>query len=350
MEKTALSRKTAAAIVAAVLLIAAVTALFLRFSRSDSDFNGKVLVCAFALGRSDDSTTALLTGYNHELLKRFAEQEAMQARFVPLRDSVHFAADSLLDGKLDILVFPFNVTVPEGLVASAPIDSSSVWLVRKDRTKALAKLNAWIERRDGDEAHSHVKKRFYGAVHDPARLARNGKKRQFLSPYDSLFRVYAPQLGWDWRLLAALSFKESKFRIDAAHRGAFGLMQMKPETALAYGLENSLDPEDNIRTGVKYLAALKRTFAKQLPANPAPGELERFVLAAYNGGEGRMAEYIETASSLGLYDSTWACIKALPPALDSLSGSEQKALALKKMNAYADDVMHIYDSFRKICP
>ena len=32
-----------------------------------------------------------------------------------------------------------------------------------------------------------------------------------ISPYDSLFRAYADTIGWDWKMLAAVAYVESKF-------------------------------------------------------------------------------------------------------------------------------------------
>ncbi len=61
-------------------------------------------------------------------------------------------------------------------------------------------------------------------------------------------------------------------------KGAVGLMQLMPATAVTFGVNNRFDPEQNIRGGVAYLARLLRLF---------DGDL-RLVAAAYLTGENRI--------------------------------------------------------------
>ena len=52
----------------------------------------------------------------------------------------------------------------------------------------------------------------------------------YISPYDSLFRLYADSVC-DWKMLAAIAYVESKFDTTArSGRGAQGLMQIMPAT------------------------------------------------------------------------------------------------------------------------
>ena len=271
---------------------------------------------------------------------------------MPIRDTSFKAIDSLVAGKLDILVLPATDSIPPQVTRSVVIDSSFVWLLREDRKLAMAEVDAWLGEYLASEAHTGAKTRFYSAVHDPIRLANAGKRRTFISPYDSLFVRYAPVVGWDWRLLAAVAFKESKFRIDAlSHKNAYGLMQMTQDTAEKHGVTEDMDPENNIRAGADYLKRLKRIFAGKTTDS---AELTRFVLGAYNGGEGRILEYIDAASSAGLFDSTWTSIRKLPQGLDSLSVDGERAEINKttheRVVAYVDEVLDIYGAFRSICP
>jgi len=61
-------------------------------------------------------------------------------------------------------------------------------------------------------------------------------------------------------------------------KGAVGLMQLMPATAVTFGVANRFDTEQNIRGGVAYLARLLKLF---------DGEL-RLVAAAYLTGENRI--------------------------------------------------------------
>ena len=61
-------------------------------------------------------------------------------------------------------------------------------------------------------------------------------------------------------------------------KGAVGLMQLMPATAMTFGVTNRFDIEQNIRGGVAYLARLLKLF---------DGDL-RLVAAAYLAGENRV--------------------------------------------------------------
>ena len=61
-------------------------------------------------------------------------------------------------------------------------------------------------------------------------------------------------------------------------KGAVGLMQLMPATAMTFGVTNRFDIEQNIRGGVAYLARLLKLF---------DGDL-RLVAAAYLSGENRV--------------------------------------------------------------
>lgn len=132
-----------------------------------------------------------------------------------------------------------------------------------------------------------------------------------ISPYDSLIRVWADTLQWDWTLLAALIHKESRFNAGAVSpAGARGLMQLRPRTASLYGCEDPMDPEQNIRAGVRLLQVLRERY-KPLAANDK--ELTKFTLAAYNAGSGHLQDCIDHARYLGLDPSYWQNIESVIP-------------------------------------
>ena len=65
--------------------------------------------------------------------------------------------------------------------------------------------------------------------------------------------------------------------------GAMGLMQLMPATAERFGVQDPLDPTQNIDAGIRYLRELADEFA----------DLE-LVLAAYNAGEKAVRRYDNT--------------------------------------------------------
>jgi soluble lytic murein transglycosylase-like protein len=80
-------------------------------------------------------------------------------------------------------------------------------------------------------------------------------------------------------LVHAIIEVESAWRADAMSiKGAAGLMQLMPETAVTFGVTNRFDVQQNIRGGVAYLARLMKLFNGDL----------RLATAAYVAGENRI--------------------------------------------------------------
>jgi len=87
----------------------------------------------------------------------------------------------------------------------------------------------------------------------------------------------ASRLQVDPQLVQAIIKVESEYDPKAvSNKGAMGLMQLIPETAQRFGVENPFNPKENIEGGVSYLKHLLELFAGDLPLS----------LAAYNAGEG----------------------------------------------------------------
>ncbi|MFI5340958.1 MAG: transglycosylase SLT domain-containing protein [Candidatus Methylomirabilales bacterium] len=100
--------------------------------------------------------------------------------------------------------------------------------------------------------------------------------------YADLINRIATEEGVDPELVRAIIKAESNFDPRAVSRqGARGLMQLMPGTAGRYAVTNALDPETNIRGGVRYLRFLHDLFPGQLPLS----------LAAYNAGENVVLRY-----------------------------------------------------------
>jgi hypothetical protein len=83
-------------------------------------------------------------------------------------------------------------------------------------------------------------------------------------------------------LIFAQMNQESNFKIKAtSHKGASGLMQLMPATAIRLGVKNIYSPQQNIEAGVKYMRWLLDHFG---------GDIE-LALAGYNAGEGAVKKY-----------------------------------------------------------
>jgi soluble lytic murein transglycosylase-like protein len=102
------------------------------------------------------------------------------------------------------------------------------------------------------------------------------------APVFSLIQRLAQQYSVDPHLVRAIITVESNFDPRAVSQaGAQGLMQLMPDTAARYRVEDPFDPHANIEGGIRYLRDLLRLFPRDL----------RHVLAAYNAGEGAVQYY-----------------------------------------------------------
>jgi soluble lytic murein transglycosylase-like protein len=99
--------------------------------------------------------------------------------------------------------------------------------------------------------------------------------------YDSLISELSKKYQVDFALIKAMIRAESGFNPFAVSRkGAKGLMQLMPETALRMNVSNSFNPRENIEGGVRYFKYLLSLFNDDL----------RLSLAAYNAGENVVGE------------------------------------------------------------
>lgn len=116
------------------------------------------------------------------------------------------------------------------------------------------------------------------------------------NPYGPAIRQAAERHGVEPQLVEALIGVESAFDPWAVSRkGARGLMQLMPETAVALGVRNSFNPHQNIEGGVRYLRYLLDRYGRSLP----------LALAAYNAGP----RVVEWYRGIPPYPETWLYIR-----------------------------------------
>lgn len=117
-----------------------------------------------------------------------------------------------------------------------------------------------------------------------------------ISNYDRIIRKMARRYGFDWRLIAAQIYAESRFDTTArSHAGARGLMQIMPKTAKSLGTSpvKLTIPEVNIATGCLYDKRMVTLWKRNVDH---PQERLAFALASYNAGRGRVLRSFTTDS------------------------------------------------------
>ena len=182
------------------------------------------------------------------------------------------------------------------------------WAVSKNSPMLCASLREWI-------VDNHTNFFDYTTIHikgkhsniSPRRKASapmlNAAKGQ-ISHYDAIFKQYAIQCGWDWKLLAAQAYQESSFDPNAvSFMGAMGLMQLMPSTAQHFGVSDSevFIPQSNVRGAVKLINQLNEHYSSITNAD----ERINFILAAYNAGPGHIDDARKLARKYGKDVNVW---------------------------------------------
>ena len=214
-------------------------------------------------------------------------------------------------GKIDYTVCDndlarLNTTYYPNLDIRLPIsfDQRASWAVRKECPLLAEAANKWHKENLTSPAYNASMKRYFeiskSIIHSPILSLREGK----ISHFDKLFKKYAKEIDWDWRLLASLAYTESNFDTTAVSwAGARGLMQLMPVTARAMGLPpgKESNPEESIKAAVKYIDATNRA----LKVIPDKKERIKFILASYNAGLGHISDAMALARKYGKNELVW---------------------------------------------
>ncbi len=183
-------------------------------------------------------------------------------------------------------------------------DQRASWAVRKTSPLLGEAATRWHHENLTSPAYQASSKRYFEiskrTTHSSILSVKDGK----ISHYDQLFKKYAKEIDWDWRILASLAYTESNFdTLAVSWTGAKGLMQLMPHTARAMGIPSGQEqnPEESIKAAVKYIAATASSFSHVTN----PDERIKFLLAAYNAGIGHVLDAMALAEKYGKDKYVW---------------------------------------------
>lgn len=200
----------------------------------------------------------------------------------------------------------FDLTPTRPVAWAFPRDSDDSLYVAAihffNRLRATGELRQILERHFG-----HVGKFDYADVrgmllHIAARLPE-------LRPH---FEDAAARTGFDWRLLAAVGYQESRWDPGAVSpTGVRGVMMLTQETARRMGVKRREDPRASIDGGARYLALMRESVPGDIP------EPDRtwLALAAYNVGLGHLLDARKITRSQGASPDRWVEVKQRLPLL-----------------------------------
>jgi membrane-bound lytic murein transglycosylase F len=186
---------------------------------------------------------------------------------------------------------------------SVGFDQHNGWLISKKNRSLRKAVEKWEKLTQTNQLQSLLFDKYWEK--SPYFALRKIKiPKGAISPFDKYFKEFAPEINWDWRLVAAVAFHESEFDPDnESWSGAKGLMQLMPSTASKFGLDRSTiaDPEMNIEAGVQYIKSLNLVFRRIENKD----ERIKFVLGAYNSGPAHILDAMALAKKFGKDPHIW---------------------------------------------
>lgn len=183
-------------------------------------------------------------------------------------------------------------------------DDRIAWAVRKDNPLLREVLDEFLrENRKGTQTGNVLFRRYFEGtrwISDPDPDLNAGSLGAVIEP---VIR-FSEQYGFDWRLILAQAYQESRLDPNARSKsGAMGLMQLMPATAKDMGFEDVSSIEDNLHAGIRYMAWLRDTYFDD-PTMAEPVRVD-FALAAYNAGPGRVKRWRAEADENGVDPDRW---------------------------------------------
>ncbi len=180
------------------------------------------------------------------------------------------------------------------------------WAMRKNSPKLETLVNRFIKKAKKGTLLGNV---IYGKYLDNTRwlkTALSPQKIDRLNNLSSLFQRYSEQYQFDWLMISAQSFQESRFNNRlVSHAGAVGLMQVLPQTAREpyINIKNIYNAENNVHAGVKYLRFIKDRYYND--PTISPDNQIYFSLASYNAGPTKIRKMRRLAAKHGYNPNVW---------------------------------------------
>ena len=180
------------------------------------------------------------------------------------------------------------------------------WAFRKNSPQLAEAVNAFVkETKKGTLLGNILFKRYLKNTKYITNSLGGEELERFKKTID-FFRTYAGRYDFDWLIVAALGYQES--RLDQSVRspvGAVGVMQVLPSTASDpnVGISNIDQLENNIHAGVKYLHFLRNRYFNDDSISRLDQWL--FTFASYNAGPAKVSRLRDEAKKSGLDPNVW---------------------------------------------
>lgn len=222
---------------------------------------------------------------------------------------------TVADSHMVSLLQNYYPNIESGFALGNPEDIA--WAFPKNgRPELVAKANAFFAKIKKDGTLRNLIDRYYGNAErlnamDVTTFLK--RLRTLLPQYKSTFIEAQAMTGIDWRLIAAVSYRESHWdRLNTSPTGVRGMMMLTEDTADMLGVTDRLDARQSIIGGARYMVQLIDTIPDRIP------EPDRtwMALAAYNIGYAHLEDARVLAQRMKLNPDSWADVKKMLPLLN----------------------------------
>jgi membrane-bound lytic murein transglycosylase F len=244
-------------------------------------------------------------------LEELREKEGIEFELVEVPESMETETviAAVADGRYDLTVadshlLELEMSLRDDVQGLLQLEGPTprAWAVQPGNPELLEAINEFLDSEYRSEFYNIAYSRYldhsakYESGWDDAGAADK------LSPYDGLVRELAKRYGYDWRLIVAQMYQESRFDPQArSWAGAVGLMQVMPRTGKELGATDLEDPRISVDTGLRYLNWVWARFPNRLDHD----EHMWFTLASYNAGHGHVRDARRLAAQLELDADLW---------------------------------------------
>ena len=282
----------------------------LWYKMASSDIEGQLIRRQLDLGGKTVHVNRHSTAVSR--LRHLMEEIGDTIHIVERDESVEQLIEMVAGGEIDYTVSDdklarLNEVYYASIDARTPLSfqQNLSWAVREGADDLLEAINEWLGTFRESRQYTDIYNKYYNNPRSVfiAKSELHSLGGGKISVFDDYFKRYAGIVGWDWRLIASLSYQESRFNPSAVSwAGAFGIMQLMPSTADFLNVSLDDGVSEHISAAVRYLRWIDQRLTDEIPDDD---ERKKFVLASYNAGLGHVLDARRLAEKYGRDPNVW---------------------------------------------
>lgn len=229
-------------------------------------------------------------------------------------------------------------------------ENKVAWAMNKENTELQSIYNKWFQNIFKKSGLKALTEKYYATTQDfdPYDINKfNERVKTRLPKYKEFFQKEALKIGWDWKLLAAISYQESHWNEKAiSPTGVRGLMMLTRATAKSMGVKNRIDPKQSIEGGAKYLKKIYDRLPRFIQGNSRLW----MTLASYNVGYSHLRDARGLAAWRDRNPNTWAGVRTVLPLLSQKKYYKRLPHGYargKEPVVYVDRIKNYYELIQK---